>query len=70
MEKYPKWSQTQGTEFLEDIKKIIDDGSVKYEGLGTLNKTMTDPSHIYRGNGMTVVIKQNGEFHTLFESGT
>ncbi|GIO86800.1 hypothetical protein J25TS5_37320 [Paenibacillus faecis] len=68
--KYPNWSQTQGTEFLEDIQKIIDDGIVKYEGLGTLNKTMAEPSHIYRGNGMTVVIRQNGEFHTLLKSGT
>ncbi|WP_192512466.1 hypothetical protein [Paenibacillus sp. 23TSA30-6] len=45
MEKNSKWSQTQATEFLEDIKKIIDDGTVKHEGLGTLNKAMTEPSH-------------------------
>ena len=36
--------------------------------MGTLNKT-AGPGHILRGEGLTLVLKPNGEFWTLLESG-
>ena len=65
--KYPKF-KTDGSRFLEDIGKIIDDGTVKFVGQGTLKKG-TDICNIYRGNGVTVVTKSNGEFVTILEQG-
>ena len=65
--KYPKY-KTDGSRFLEDIGKIIDDGTVEFVGQGTLKKG-TDICNIYRGNGMTVVTKPNGEFVTILEQG-
>lgn len=65
--KYSKY-KTHGDAFLEDIGKIIDDGTVKLVGKGTLKKD-GEVLNIYRGNGMTLAIKPNGEFVTLLESG-
>jgi len=53
---------------LNDIGKIIDDGTVKYVGKGTLKKGQP-AVNIYRGNGVTVVTKTDGEFVTIIESG-
>ena len=66
--KYPKY-KSHGQEFLNDLGKIIDDGTVKYVGKGTLKKGQP-VANIYRGNGITVVIKENGEFVTILESGS
>ena len=57
-----------GPRFLEDIAKLIDSGTVKYVGEGTLGKG-TPISKIYRGNGLTVVVKLNGEWVTLLKTG-
>ncbi|MCY9738048.1 polymorphic toxin-type HINT domain-containing protein, partial [Paenibacillus alvei] len=65
--KYPKY-KTHGDAFLSDIGKIIDDGTVSFVGKGTLKKD-GEVLNIYRGNGMTVATKPNGEFVTLLESG-
>lgn len=65
--KYPKY-KTHGDAFLNDIGKIIDDGTVKLVGQGTLKKD-GEVLNIYRGNGMTVATKLNGEFVTLLISG-
>jgi RHS repeat-associated protein len=65
--KYPKFKE-DGSRFLEDVGKIIDDGTVQFVGQGTLKKG-TDICNIYRGNGMTVVTKPNGEFVTILEQG-
>lgn len=54
--------------FLEDIGKMIDDGTVSFVGKGTLKKD-GEVLNIYRGNGMTVATKPNGEFVTLLETG-
>jgi len=51
---------------LSDIGKIIDDGTVSFVGKGTLKKH-GEVLNIYRGNGMTVATKPNGEFVTLLE---
>lgn len=64
--KYPKY-KSHGQEFLSDIGKLIDEGTVKYVGKGTLKKGQPAVK-IYRGNDITVVIKENGEFVTLLES--
>ena len=47
---------------------IIKDGSLEYQGLGTLKKG-AEPMNIYRGKGLTLVTKTNGEFVTLLERG-
>ncbi|WGU92299.1 hypothetical protein QJQ58_17100 [Paenibacillus dendritiformis] len=65
--KYPKY-KTHGDAFLKDIGKIIDDGTVSFVGKGTLKKD-GEVLNIYRGNGMTVATKPNGEFVTLLEMG-
>jgi hypothetical protein len=65
--KYSKY-KTHGEAFLNDIGKIIDDGTVSFVGKGTLKKD-GEVLNIYRGNGMTVATKANGEFVTLLESG-
>jgi len=65
--KYAKY-KTHGQAFLDDIGKIIDNGTVQFVGKGTLKKD-GEVLHIYRGNGMTVAVKPNGEFVTLLESG-
>lgn len=67
--KYPKYKQSNnGEEFLKDIDNIISNGTVNYKGLGTIKKGF-EPMDIYRGNGVTLVRKTDGEFVTLIESG-
>ena len=65
--KYPKY-KTNGQEFLDDIGKVISDGTVKYEGMGTIKKGFA-PDKIYRGNGVTIILKENNEFRTIIKSG-
>lgn len=65
--KYTKY-KTHGQEFLDDIGKIINDGTVKYEGMGTIKKGFP-ADKIYRGNGVTVILQENGEFRTIIKSG-
>ncbi len=65
--KYPKF-KTHGQQFLNDIGKVIDDGTVEFIGQGTLKKGQ-EAMNIYQGNGMTIVTKTNGEFVTLLKSG-
>ena len=68
--KYPKYKESNnGQEFLQDLQNLIDDGFLEYQGLGTLKKG-AEPMNIYRGDGLTLVVKTNGEFVTLLESGT
>jgi hypothetical protein len=64
---YKKY-KTHGQEFLDDIQKIINDGKVKYVGQGTLKKGQGS-LHIYRGNGVTLAVKDSNEFVTLLRSG-
>ena len=54
--------------FLEDIAKITDDKTVEFIGLGTYKKGVP-PANIYRGNGLTVIVKPSGEWVTLLKSG-
>lgn len=54
--------------FLSDIAKVINDGTVKYVGQGTLNKA-SEVMNIYRGSGITIVTKLNGEWVTILEQG-
>ncbi|MDE1461737.1 RHS repeat-associated core domain-containing protein [Spartinivicinus poritis] len=65
--KYPKFKKDSGR-FLEDIGKVIQDGTVQYVGKSTAGKDQP-LLNIYRGNGMTIATKENGEFVTLLESG-
>ncbi|EMU55288.1 hypothetical protein [Clostridium butyricum] len=65
--KYTKY-KIHGQEFLDDIGKIINEGTVKYEGMGTIKKGFP-ADKIYRGNGVTVILKENGEFRTIIKSG-
>ncbi len=65
--KYPKF-KSHSAAFLEDIGKAIDTGKVTLVGKGTL-KVGDVPMNIYRGNGVTIVTKANGEFVTILRSG-
>ena len=65
--KYGKFKVSKD-EFLSDVGELINSGTVKYVGNSTAGKGQA-VLKIYRGNGMTVATKQNGEFVTLLESG-
>ena len=65
--KYPKL-KTDGPIFLQDIADLINNGTVTFIGQGTLKKGQP-PVNIYRGNGLTVITKPNGEWVTLLETG-
>ncbi|MEU3398768.1 hypothetical protein [Streptomyces filamentosus] len=65
---YPKWKDDEGAEMLADLFELITSGKVKYVGLGTL-KVEQPAGHIFRGSGLTLVVKTNGEWWTLLESG-
>ncbi|MFE7663534.1 hypothetical protein [Streptomyces celluloflavus] len=67
--KYKKWKEDEGAEFLLDLMEMVRGKRFKFEGIGTLNKD-ADPALILRGEGLTLVLKENGEFWTLLESGT
>ena len=56
--KYSKLKK-DGPEFLADISKLIDNGTFKYIGKGTLKKG-EEICNIYRGEGLTLVVKENG----------
>ena len=64
---YPKF-KTDGPIFLQDIANLINNGTVTFVGQGTLKKGQP-PVNIYRGNGLTVITKPNGEWVTLLETG-
>ena len=67
--KYPKYKYSNnGTDFLQDLQNLISDGTLEYQGLGTLKKGV-EPMNVYRGKGVTLITKTNGEFVTLLESG-
>ncbi|MFD5319615.1 hypothetical protein [Streptomyces sp. NPDC127098] len=65
---YPRWKVDNGLSFLEDVHEVISSGRIPYVGMGTL-RAGQEAGHIYRGEGITIVLKQNGEFWTLLESG-
>ncbi|MFE6836723.1 hypothetical protein ACFVFI_18070 [Streptomyces sp. NPDC057705] len=72
--KYGKWKTDEGQEFLDDLGKLVQDGTFKYEGTGTLPKPDADGTHstklIFRSqDGLTLVLKPGGEFQTLLETG-
>lgn len=66
--KYKKF-KTDSQEFLDDIGRIIDDKIVEYKGKGTINRD-SEILEIYRGNGITVIIKEDGEWVTILEQGS
>ena len=67
--KYPKWKVDEGAEFLDDMHELVKSGRLKYQGMGTIKKDFP-ACHIFRGEGLTMVTKESGEFVTLLESGT
>ena len=67
--KYPKWQEDSGAGFLADLDEMISSGRLQYRGKGTL-KINTPVSHIYEGEGLTLVLRQDASFWTLLESGT
>ncbi|GKU75957.1 polymorphic toxin-type HINT domain-containing protein [Paenibacillus sp. L3-i20] len=66
--KYQKYNDETSSRFLSDLGSMIDDGKVKFVGNATLQKG-GEVYKVYRGNGLTMTTKQNGEWHTLLESG-
>ncbi|MFJ1704204.1 LamG domain-containing protein [Kitasatospora sp. NPDC088346] len=67
--KYPKWKTDEGAEFLGDLQEMIKSGRFKDEGLGTLNRD-SGPGRVFRGEGLTLILTEGGEFWTLLQSGT
>ncbi len=65
--KYPKY-KTHGAEFLSDVGKVIEDGTVSMVGRGTLKKGQP-VLNIFRGKGLTIATKPDGEFVTILETG-
>jgi hypothetical protein len=66
--RFGKLKEGGGDEFLKALADAIENGTFKYIGRGTLKKGM-EAMNIYRGLGLTVVTKMNGEWVTLLESG-
>jgi hypothetical protein len=67
--KYPKWKDDEGMEFLSDLFELVRSGRLKYDGLGTI-KVGHDAALIFRGEGLTLVLRIDGEFWTLLENGS
>ena len=55
--------------FIKSKYGEIDNGTIEYIGQGTLKKGQP-AVNIYRGKGVTIVTKTDGEFVTIIESGT
>jgi hypothetical protein len=66
--KYPKWKGDEGAEFARDLTSLINGNRLALVGRGTLAKDQPW-SWIYRGEGLTLVLRQDGSFWTLLESG-
>lgn len=66
--KFGKLKEGGGEGFLKAISDGITSGDFKYVGQGTLKKGM-ESMNIYRGQGLTVVMKKSGEWVTLLETG-
>ena len=65
--KYKKLKE-DGPRFLQDIEDNIKNGTFKLVGKGTLKKGEPE-GLIYRGGGVTIVLRDNGEFWTALKSG-
>ncbi|MFI2370900.1 Hint domain-containing protein [Streptomyces sp. NPDC018833] len=65
--KYKKLKE-DGPRFREDIANAIKDGTFELVGKGTLKKGEPE-GLIYRGKGVTIVLRENGDFWTALTSG-
>ncbi|MFI6947323.1 polymorphic toxin-type HINT domain-containing protein [Streptomyces sp. NPDC050422] len=65
--KYKKLKE-DGPQFRKDVADAIKDGTFELVGKGTLKKGEPE-GLIYRGKGVTVVLKENGDFWTALKSG-
>ncbi|MFC5074067.1 Hint domain-containing protein [Kitasatospora cinereorecta] len=65
--KYKKLKE-DGPRFREDIANAIKDGTFELVGKGTLKKGEPE-GLIYRGKGVTIVLRENGDFWTALKSG-
>jgi hypothetical protein len=63
-----KLKEGGGEAFLKAISDGVENDTFKYVGQGTLKKGM-EAMNIYRGQGLTIVTKANGEWVTLLQSG-
>ena len=67
--KYPRYKYSNnGEEFRRDLEALVNDGTLKYVGKGTI-KVGFEPYLIYKGEGLTLILKTDGEFVTLLETG-
>ncbi|WNI22768.1 polymorphic toxin-type HINT domain-containing protein [Streptomyces sp. ITFR-16] len=65
--KYKKLKE-DGPQFRKDIADAIKDGTFELVGKGTLKKGEPE-GLIYRGKGVTIVLKENGDFWTALKTG-
>jgi hypothetical protein len=66
--KFPRLKDGGGEALLKSIEQGINDGRLTFVGKGTLKKG-EEAMNIYRGNGLTVVTKESGEWVTAITSG-
>ncbi len=67
--KFPRWSDSAGGQlFRESLEKLIEGGQLQHQGIATLNRDAV-PAHVFQGLGITSVIKPDGEFVTLLQTG-
>ena len=60
--------KTHGQKFLDDIAGLINSGKVKFAGQGTVKKGQPVVD-VFKGEGVTILLKPNGEFITILQSG-
>ncbi|MHB9859387.1 hypothetical protein [Streptomyces sp. YIM S03343] len=65
--KYKKLGE-DGPRFLSDIRENIKNGTFQLVGKGTLKKGEPE-ALIYRGRGVTIVLRENGDFWTALKTG-
>lgn len=58
-----------GPEFFQDLTDLVDDGTLVFDGVGNIPGGGTTPALVYRGQGVTLVTKMDGEFWTLLKTG-
>ncbi|MBC6456733.1 polymorphic toxin-type HINT domain-containing protein [Actinomadura sp. HBU206391] len=65
--KYKKFKE-DGPTFLKDLDDMIKNGTLKYEGPGSMKKG-TEWGYVFRNDQVTLVLNKDGSFRTLLERG-
>lgn len=67
--KYPSFKQSNNAqEFLQDLTNLVDDGTFQYVYKSTAQQG-GDILNVYKGEGLVLALKENGEWVTLLTDG-